>query len=605
MLKRLAWLCAAAMLYPAVGMAGGEDAPKAPAKKKAAPKAAVSHIPYSKPVDDIHVLNEHDHPLEGLYFPPETHHYQDLDTAPNDQLNRNVRILRTTNKAQLNRYVPIVYTFKNVNPFAVLRFIRRPIQLEEGAIFTFVNPDGKSGKVLIAVPEYQVDYMNNLMATIDRTDLTSSDGTTRIYRQLKHRRANIDPNDATLDDRAFIDTFGIYLTDNESLVIVDSEQNAVFIQDTPSGAEYLDKAITEKLDVPTPEALLNTKIYELDLKNNARIGLDFIAWKNGPGADLFAFGAFAEHGRVDLRHGSGSTMTGDNGLGALDLPRSSFEVTGYNFAYRYDLPSAFFDYLAVRGKAKVLNSAKIAALNTRTANITAGDEILYYPVQTSDPSGVRPRGNAFAANTGRTVIGTKNTTTTNEVTLATINTPQGDISVHSPLFTETSLTPLQTGLNLSLTPLIYENGLDVDIAGALTDYNGFDDTGTPQINSRSFSTKVRMGVGEEMILGGIRRDTHVKAANKVPFFGSIPVVGYLFGGENTRRTQSEVVIAIKTERIERFNGKGQGVTAEDETLMKQGDGTKAIDTPKTSVGFDQLWLDPEKAPYKLDSLSKN
>lgn len=576
MLRKKAWLLAIALILPGLVQAGGEDAPHSHAPAPARSSSGTGKIPYSKsPRNDNYVGNEHAHPVEGIYFPPQSHHYQDLDTAPNDMLNRSVRILRTTNKAQLNRYVPIVYDFKNVNPFAVLRFMRRPIQMEEGAIFTFMNPNGTAGKALIAVPEYQVEYMLDLMQTIDRPNLTTGDGSRRIYRQLKHRRANIS-DDPVLDDSAFIDQFAVYLTTNDHLVIVDPEQNAVFIEDAPSGADWLDAAITAKLDVPTPQALLNTKIYEVKASNNSRIGLDFIAWKNGPGANLFAIGGFAERGRVSLRSGGSSTMSGTNGLGSLPLPRSDFESNGYNFAYRYEIHSAFLDYLATKGKAKVLNSAKIAALNTRSATISATDQILYYPVQVSDPSGIRARGDAFDANSGRTVIGT-----TNEL-------------VESEEYPyDLELSPVQVGLTLDLTPLIYENGLDLEISGCMSSYNGFDDTGYPVINSRDIETSVRMKEGEEMILGGITRTIDAKATNKVPVLGSIPILGYLFGGDNIHKEKNEVIVAITAEKIDRFTAKGGGVSAADQAIIKQGEGSDII-APATTFGFDQFGLDSNK-----------
>ena len=58
-----------------------------------------------------------------------------------------------------------------------------------------------------------------------------------------------------LDDSAFIDAFFVYLTTNGSQIIVDPEQNAVFIEDAPSGADWLDAALTDKLDMATPMAV--------------------------------------------------------------------------------------------------------------------------------------------------------------------------------------------------------------------------------------------------------------------------------------------------------------------------------------------------------------
>ena len=518
-----------------------------------------------------------------------------------------VRILRSTNNAQLNSYVVKVYTLQNVNPFAVMRFMRRSVQAEDGVIFTFVGPGGDNGRVLVAIPEFQIESMDNLIASIDRAGLTSDDGTTRIYRQLNHRRMNIDPANPDLDDSAFISTFGVYLTGNDARIMVDPEQNAIFIEDAPSGADYLDAALMSDLDTPSPQVVFNTKIYELDLTNNSRIGLDYLAWKNGPGASLFAVGAFNEMGRVSLRNGSSALLSNTNGIALIppdgELPfralRGDFRTRGYNFAYRYEFHSQFFDYLAVRGKARVLTSARIAALNTRPASLTAGDQILYYAIQTTDPSGIRPSGAPFASNIGRSLINSRPAEFANNA--AGVNV--GGQAIGSVVATAlpSSGTPLtlaaETGISIDLTPLIYDNGVDVDIVVTMTDYNGFDDTGFPRLNSRTFATNVRLGEGEEIILGGLTRESHVKATTKIPFLGSLPLIGSLFGGESSSRRQTEIVFSIKVEEIVRFDGGGYGISSEDQAIIDQADGSAPIEGPPSTWGFDMWGLDISKEPF--------
>lgn len=568
---------------------------------------------------------------EGEYYPPQSAKAPDLDTAPNDLLNRNVRILRTTNKAQLNRYVPKVYSLRNVNPFAVLRYIQNVIRSEDGAVFTFVSPDGNGGRILVAVPEYQIPSLDDLIRNLDRPGMTSNDGTRRIYRQLKHRRANIS-EDPLLDDSSFIQQFAIYLTDNGSFVAVDPEQNAVFIEDAPSGADYLDAALTDKLDVPTPEVVLNTKIYELDMTNNSRIGLDYMAWKNGPGAALFSGGAFAEYGSSTISKGSLEILTSDpnlsNSNGISVIPptdtnpshsnRGNFESNGYNFSYRYEMSSAFFDFLAVRGKGRLLNSGRAAVLSTRSASLTAGDQILYYHVNASDPSGVRTVGQPFSANDSRTVkpnnpqstynnkeavpelLGGRYQTVYNyeEGHYETIFVQDPDTYVSANLdVTVNRLTPVDTGLKINLTPLIYDNGLDLTIEGVVSDYNGFNDSGAPRINSRSFASRIRMAEGQETVLGGLTREAQIKAAPKIPVLGSLPGVGYLFGGENSSRRKTEIVVAVKAEDIVQFDSKNYGITPDDQSIIKQGEGSEAIKTPPTTWGFDQTALDKSKESY--------
>jgi hypothetical protein len=117
MLKPLARLCAVLMLFSAAGSSDGEESSTTFSLKE----MTLPPIHPAKP-NDKYMLNEHVHPLNGTYFPPESHHYQDFDMSPDAQLNRNVRILRTTSKVQLNRYVPIVIRLQHVNPYHVLRF---------------------------------------------------------------------------------------------------------------------------------------------------------------------------------------------------------------------------------------------------------------------------------------------------------------------------------------------------------------------------------------------------------------------------------------------------------------------------------------------------
>jgi hypothetical protein len=65
-----------------------------------------------------------------------------------------IKILRTTNKAQILGYVPVVYTFKNVNPHEVVNWFTSALATEEGGCFTFLAPDGASGKLLVICPEH-------------------------------------------------------------------------------------------------------------------------------------------------------------------------------------------------------------------------------------------------------------------------------------------------------------------------------------------------------------------------------------------------------------------------------------------------------------------
>ena len=91
-----------------------------------------------------------------------------FDKKADQRLRRVVKILRTTDKAQVNQYVPVAFDLKHVNPFAVIRFIRRVIEVEEGNWWSFAAPGQNRGRLLVNVPIWQVEPLKELVALIDR-----------------------------------------------------------------------------------------------------------------------------------------------------------------------------------------------------------------------------------------------------------------------------------------------------------------------------------------------------------------------------------------------------------------------------------------------------
>jgi len=70
----------------------------------------------------------------------------------------------------------------------------------------------------------------------------------------------------------------------------------------------------------------------------------------------------------------------------------------------------------------------------------------------------------------------------------------------------------------------------------------------PTIDTTELTTKVLVGNGETVVLGGVFRTESIQTINKVPYFGDIPVVGALFRSSNVQRAKNETLIFI-TPRI--------------------------------------------------------
>ena len=68
--------------------------------------------------------------------------------------------------------------------------------------------------------------------------------------------------------------------------------------------------------------------------------------------------------------------------------------------------------------------------------------------------------------------------------------------------------------------------------------------GVPAINTRSVATQVLVENGETVVLGGVYTSSDREAIDRVPFFGDLPYLGWLFKRTNIDREKSELLIFI-------------------------------------------------------------
>ncbi len=117
-----------------------------------------------------------------------------------------------------------------------------------------------------------------------------------------------------------------------------------------------------------------------------------------------------------------------------------------------------------------------------------------------------------------------------------------------------TVNPFQTierkdvGLTLRIKPQIGEGGVirmtvyqenSSVVAATSTSANG------PTTNKSSIETTVVVDDGAIMVLGGQLKDQYDGNANKVPFFGDVPVVGNLFRNDSRVRTKTNLLVFLR------------------------------------------------------------
>jgi type IV pilus assembly protein PilQ len=301
---------------------------------------------------------------------------------------------------------------------------------------------------------------------------------------------------------------------------VDLKNNAVVVTETLEGMTATENLVAQ-LDQRPQQVLIEAKLVEVNAgttfdygvqwsnygQQNATIGgqqgtntygspvgytsttsnVPFSTLQSGANGGLYPVGASGQ--------GTGVSLPADNIFGALTLGRITNSY----------IINATISAAASEQKAKILSDPKIATLNNQSATINVTSQIPYVTSNVSPTAG--------------TVTQTVNYVTEG-ITLTvtpTINTDGRILLVIQPNVSQPSAT-----------------------AAANTQ------TGAPAIDSRNANTTVLVRDGETVVIGGLISDTASDTISKVPFFGDIPILGWLFKKKSQSHTRTELLIFVTT-----------------------------------------------------------
>ena len=112
------------------------------------------------------------------------------------------------------------------------------------------------------------------------------------------------------------------------------------------------------------------------------------------------------------------------------------------------------------------------------------------------------------------------------------------------------------GINLKVTPQVNARGFikltlapEVSQNQGTTSFGGASGASIPIIGTRKAVTQVSLKDGYTMGIGGLISTNFQKGVNRVPFLGSIPLIGYLFKQDQTNNVVDNLVIFITAKTI--------------------------------------------------------
>lgn len=282
-------------------------------------------------------------------------------------------------------------------------------------------------------------------------------------------------------------------------VSVDKRTNTLLLQDIHTNL-HAALVLVRKLDVPIQQILIEARIVNM-AKDCARdLGVRF-----GVLNPRYHIGSAA--GAVQLAQGitparipMAERLNVD--LGALPLEAHPAAV-GIALAKLSNnvLLDLELSALESEGRAEIMASPRLMTVNQQAAEIKSGEDIPYQEV----------------APTGATAVAFR-----------------------------------QAVLSLKVTPQITPDGqLLMDLLINQDSDSGRRVQGVPVILTKSITTNVLVDNGQTIVLGGIYKRLQNHAVIRVPFLGSLPIVGALFRRKEVRKKSEELLIFITPKIIEK------------------------------------------------------
>ncbi len=272
------------------------------------------------------------------------------------------------------------------------------------------------------------------------------------------------------------------------------------------------------LDRPVPQVALTLNVYEVRESVLRDLGIDYVAWKNGPGLDLFGAGAnmFNSWGIEKIVE-----LLGTKGFEYLSS--SQFAFGGVFFAPQFD--ASFLKILEQEGIATVASSASVTLVNGSDAEISFAPDFQNIVKSDNDKTTVEEGGT---------------TTYTLKIGNATINFKGGKYrkteSKDGYLYYE------EEPGNVSGTILF---GYDFSVSSPVESSN----LGTQLVNSTGMASSLCFDVGREQLLGTWEQSYEVRQNIGVPFLSDLPILKYLFGTEKISRSNAKVFVTLQADWV--------------------------------------------------------
>ena len=452
-----------------------------------------------------------------------------LQAAPPENGIRTIRLLQDDDQI---RIVSKVYELKYLKATDVRPFVEAAVKrYSASSNVERVNyPQGGKQMIIVSTGEDFIPYVDDLVAGLDKPGKPGKSGS--IIEGTGITRITYAPNYRAAEDIVRLINEGTMGTP-EGRAYLAKDSNTIYWKDDREAA-LSTLAWVKYLDRPVPQVNLRLNYYEVRESKLRDIGLDYLAWKNGPGMDIFSAGF--DGGKVFSNEAVWKLISGASKLADLTKNFSTSWWYGAFFtAPAFDL--SFVRILQQSGNAKLAAHADLTFVNTAvydvpelnshlpknyTATLTPGYENI--SKDEDDRSLIKESGDS-----------TLTLVVTNPVIC--FGAAPGEID--------------KSGKIPSTEEFYKKNNGGVVFAYTLASKtvteksNRGDELG----NSSTISGELTLGFKTEKLLATYVREQDVEQTVGIPFLVKIPVLKYLFGTTTTVKERTYIIVTAEANLV--------------------------------------------------------
>lgn len=457
-----------------------------------------------------------------------------------------VRTVHLTQDDGQIRYETKVFELKNTSADDVLPFVRTAVlRYSTNSNAQKVTGDNGNHTIIVSTGKKFMPYVEEIVNALDHGETITPDGKVingtgveRVAYEPKYRAA-----------AQFSELIEKTLASNSGKAYVNPSTNIIAWQDQKQAAEQT-LAWMKRLDRPLPQANIRLNYYELRESDLNDVGVDFLAWKNGPGVNLLNVGYNA--GRIAVDEILYNMME--------QMPfamANNWALGGFFTAPQFDM--SFLRCLQQNGQASRSADANVTAVSTPIRSQSEYMNLLLEQAEHPDVSkyiytvNMEPEYQNLQKNTlGRSFIGK-----------SYIEDEYGNKIADPPLLNAKIINPFicyaaedserDADGFIPDTPEYYGNMKNIrDSGGVLFQYElCFKDVvergnmGSELSNSALFSGAVTIGFNEEKVLSVYEKENNVEQVIGVPVLCRLPILKYLTGTTTHIRERTYIIVTAE------------------------------------------------------------